>query len=107
MVFVVNEDVDNEDSVYFGGENIEVELSHVLDFEDDVGREIEALDSMLVYFSIGHMDVLFEFSVFQRINRLSRFGRPVPLKAFIILPGQTTTTTIFRHESIINQINII
>ncbi len=84
MVLVVDSDFDDEDSVDVGGEGLEVELCDIFYFEDDVGGEVIALGSIVVYFSIGHVDVLSEFFVLGRVDCLSWFGDPLAFEARLV-----------------------
>ena len=52
------------------GERLKVELSDVLDLEDDVGGEIVALDSLIVDLAIRPMDAVTELFVLRRVHAL-------------------------------------
>lgn len=76
-VLIVNSDVDEENSVNVGRERVEVKLSDVFDFEDDIGGEIETLGLVVVSFLVRLVDVLLQLLVFRRVHCLGWDPHPL------------------------------
>lgn len=88
LILVIEEYIDDEHSVDACSQWIKIEIGDVFNLENDVGWEVVALDSLVIYLSVWLVDELAQLLVLWWVDALSRLARPF-LVVCLMRPGKT------------------
>lgn len=78
-----------------GRQWLEIELGYVLYFEYHIGGKVVALCTIIIYLTVGFVNVVPQLLVLWRVNCLGRLYRPLPCEG-ILLPWQSAASLLIK-----------